>query len=836
MEAERSFLLPFLLMIIHFAVSASMDTIAINQTIEDGGFLISEGNNFVLGFFSPGNPKYRYLGIWYYKVREQTVVWVANRNHPINGSSGVLSVNQYGNLVLYSNHSQKVPVWSANVTREVTKTDTCCLAQLQDSGNLILVQERSRRVLWESFDYPTDTQLPGMKFGLNRETGIHQFLTSWRSADDPGTGDYVLELNLKGSPQGILYKGTKRYWRVLVPWPGKNNVLNNISFVQNQKETFFTFFPVDASLILRTRLEYSGLVSHLIWHENEGKWKELRSAPKYLCEFYGHCGPYSMCNPLYLYPKFECDCLPGYEPQSPRDWNFLMDGSGGCVRKRKESSSLCNQGEGFVKVTDVKVPDTSEAVWLGLNMSSVDCELQCKRNCTCSAYSSISISGKETGCLAWYGELMDTEIDIAEGIDIYVRVDALELAEITQKSNGFLEKKHLLAILLVSIVSAWFVIILFAYLWFKKKRKTVRNKWNAKLFNTINDPYYNENEDGGGVSYPEIVYFNLSTILSATDNFSLANKLGQGGFGLVYKGQLSNGREIAVKILSKSSGQGIKEFENEVLLIAKLQHQNLVKILGCCIQGEEPMLVYEYMPNKSLDSFLFDETRRSILDWRKRFDIIVGIARGILYIHQDSRLRIIHRDLKTSNILLDKEMNPKISDFGLARVFKGDQSQEKTEKIAGTFGYMSPEYVAFGEFSTKSDVFSFGVILLEIVTGKKNNSYYQEDSYLNIAGKIWHLWKEERALEMVDSSLKESCSAHEVLRCIQIGLLCVQEDAFERPSMSAVVVMLNSEISLPSPRQPPFIFRKPSNSYSPLVAQKEFYSVDEETITEVVCL
>ncbi|KAG8651674.1 G-type lectin S-receptor-like serine/threonine-protein kinase RKS1 isoform X2 [Manihot esculenta] len=789
MEAEKCFPLFFILMIIHFAVSASMDTIAINQTIEDGGFLISKENNFVLGFFSPGNPKYRYLGIWYYKVREQTVVWVANRNHPINGSSGVLSVNQYGNLVLYSNHSRKVPVWSANVSREVTKTDTC-LAQLLDSGNLILVQERSGRVLWESFDYPTDTQLPGMKLGLNRETGIHQFLTSWRSADDPGTGDYVLELNLKGSPQGILYKGTKRYWRG-VPWPVKNYVnRQNFSFVHNQKETFFTFFPVDASLILRTKLDYSGLILHLTWHESEGKWKELRSAPRNLCEFYGHCGPYSMCNPLYLYPKFECDCLPGYEPQSPRDWNFLKDGSGGCVRKRKESSSLCNQGEGFVQVTGVKVPDTSEAVWLGLNMSPVDCELQCKRNCTCSAYSSTSISGKETGCLAWYGELTDTVIGIAEGSDIYVRVDALEL---------------------------------------------VRNKWNAKLFNTINDPYYIENEDGGGVSYPEIVYFKLSTILSATDNFSLANKLGQGGFGLVYKGQLSNGREIAVKRLSKSSGQGIKEFENEVLLMAKLQHQNLVKILGCCIQGEEPMLVYEYMPNKSLDSFLFDETRRLILDWRKRFDIIIGIARGILYIHQDSRLRIIHRDLKTSNILLDKEMNPKISDFGLARVFKGDQSLEKTNKIAGTFGYMSPEYVVFGKFSTKSDVFSFGVILLEIVTGKKNNSFCQEDSYLSMAGKIWHLWKEERALEMVDSSLKESCSAHEVLRCIQIGLLCVQEDAFERPSMSAVVVMLNSEISLPSPRQPPFTFRKPSNSYSPLVTQKEFYSVDKETITEVVC-
>ncbi|KAJ9162687.1 hypothetical protein P3X46_022443 [Hevea brasiliensis] len=331
------------------------------------------------------------------------------------------------------------------------------------------------------------------------------------------------------------------------------------------------------------------------------------------------------------------------------------------------------------------------------------------------------------------------------------------------------------------------------------------------------------------MSHQEIAFFNLSTILAATNSFSPANKLGQGGFGVVYK-------EVAVKRLSKDSGQGIDEFKNEVLLIAKLQHQNLVKLLGCCIQGEEPMLVYEYMPNKSLDSFLFNETRRSILDWRKRFDIIVGIARGILYIHQDSRLKIIHRNLKTSNILLDEEMNPKISDFGLARIFKGDQTHEKTNRIVGTFGYMSPEYVVFGKFSTKSDVFSFGIILLEIITGKRNNSFYQEDFYPSMIGKIWHLWREERAWEMVDSSLKHSCSPDEVLRCIQIGLLCVQEDIMERPTMSAVVLMLNSEISLPSPKQPAFTFRKSSIiSSSSLEPKERFCSVDEETITQVVC-
>ncbi|XP_021668386.2 G-type lectin S-receptor-like serine/threonine-protein kinase At1g11410 isoform X2 [Hevea brasiliensis] len=800
------------LLVLHFAFSSSRDTITINQTLHDGDFLISRENNFALGFFSTGSSSFRYLGIWYHKVREQTVVWVANRDDPIYGSSGVLSIDLYGNLVLHGYHNQKAPVWTTNVSVEVTDY---CVAQLLDTGNLILVRDKSKSTVWESFDHPTDTMLPGMKLGLNRRTGMGRFPVSWRSADDPGTGNFSLQINPKGSPQVFIYWGIKYIWRSIA-WPLKSYAdISNVSFVNNQNETYVVYSVSDASVILRVILDYSGLLKKLIWHEKDGKWNEFWSVPKSPCDPYGHCGTYGICDPEFLSRRFECDCLPGYEPKSPRDWHILKDASGGCVRKRLESTSLCGHGEGFVKVANVKVPDTSAAVWVSTNMSPRDCEKNCRRNCSCSAYASIDIAGKETGCLTWYGKLMDTVQNREEGYDIYVRVDAVELAEIAQKWNGFLERKDMLAILVISVVSAWFVIILFTYLWLKKKKKRVRNKWSKRWLDTIGNAYYKE---------------------TSVENQVEANKLGQGGFGAVYKGKLSNGKEVAVKRLLKDSGQGIDEFKNEVLLIAKLQHQNLVKLIGCCIQGEEPMLVYEYMPNKSLDSFLFNETGRSILDWRKRFDIIVGIARGILYIHQDSRLRIIHRDLKTSNILLDEEMNPKISDFGLARIFEGDQTHEKTNRIVGTFGYMSPEYVVFGKFSTKSDVFSFGIILLEIVAGKKNNSFCQEDSYPSMIGKIWHLWREERAWEIVDSLLKHSCSPDEVLRCIQVGLLCVQEDVMERPTMSAIVLMLNSEISLPSPKQPAFTFRKSSIISSSSLKPKEgFCSVDEETITEVVC-
>ncbi|KAL3576108.1 hypothetical protein D5086_021391, partial [Populus alba] len=186
------------------------------------------------------------------------------------------------------------------------------------------------------------------------------------------------------------------------------------------------------------------------------------------------------------------------------------------------------------------------------------------------------------------------------------------------------------------------------------------------------------------VKLQELPLFSLQTLIDATDNFNTANKLGQGGFGPVYKGKLSDGQEIAVKRLSRSSGQGFDEFMNEVVVISKLQHRNLVRILGCCVEGEEKMLLYEYMPNKSLDAFLFDSLRKQLLDWKNRFKIVEGICRGLLYLHRDSRLRIIHRDLKASNILLDQELNPKISDFGMARIFGNHEDQANTRRVVGT--------------------------------------------------------------------------------------------------------------------------------------------------------
>ncbi|CAL9116197.1 unnamed protein product [Musa acuminata var. zebrina] len=312
-----------------------------------------------------------------------------------------------------------------------------------------------------------------------------------------------------------------------------------------------------------------------------------------------------------------------------------------------------------------------------------------------------------------------------------------------------------------------------------------------------------ENEIVSGEGLVSALY-DLNTILAATGIFSNENKLGEGGYGPVYKGKLHDGQEIAVKRLSKKSGQGSREFKNEVELISKLEHRNLVRLLGCCVHGDEKLLIYEFMPNKSLDAFLFDASKSRLLDWTKRFNIIEGIARGLLYLHRDCRLKIMHRDLKASNVLLDQNFNPKISDFGMARILHDDQILARTDRVVGTIGYMSPEYAMEGQISEKSDVFSFGVLLLEVVSGKRNNYFLDEDLALNLLGYAWTLWKENRVVELIDPSLGDSWSQEEVMRCIKLGLLCVQELPVDRPTMSVVVAVLNGDINLPEPKQVAF--------------------------------
>ncbi|MBA0844902.1 hypothetical protein Goarm_023363, partial [Gossypium armourianum] len=292
-------------------------------------------------------------------------------------------------------------------------------------------------------------------------------------------------------------------------------------------------------------------------------------------------------------------------------------------------------------------------------------------------------------------------------------------------------------------------------------------------------------DNQNGKSRVESLQFDFNAVKVATENFSNANMLGRGGFGSVYKVisdlvvSLKMGRKVAIKRLSKNSGQGQQEFRTEVILLAKLQHKNLVRLLGFSLEQKESILIYEFLPNSSLDNFIFHPVKRLLLNWEKRYKIIEGIARGLLYLHQDSQYRIIHRDLKAANILLDTELNPKISDFGMAKLFVPDQIRAATSKIVGTFGYMAPECARHGRYSVKSDVYSFGVL-------------------------AWRNWNEGTAWEVVDPILRDG-SRSEIMGCIHLGLLCVQDNIAYRPTMAFVILMLSSySMSLPVPSRPAF--------------------------------
>ncbi|KAF3457330.1 hypothetical protein FNV43_RR01987 [Rhamnella rubrinervis] len=795
-----------------------LDTISITQPIRDspdgdGDVLVSNGETFALGFFSPGKSNYRYVGIWYHKIPEKTVVWVANRDNPINDTSGFLSIDTQGNLVLFDNNDQTVPVWSTNSS--ALSTNGYSVAQLLDSGNLVLLQNESKKPLWQSFDYPTDTMLPNMKIGLDRKTGINKFLTSWKSEVDPSEGNYTYRIDPAGYPQLMLYKGQVPWWRT-GHWNGirfnggpafRLEPITNNTFVNNDNEISIMSSMYNISISSRIVVDESGLVQRFILLDEKRGWTQFSSSPAEACDQYGYCGAFGLCD-YNNTTEFECTCLPGFEPKSYSEWKF-RDETHGCVRK--PGSLICSKGEGFVKLENVMVPDTSKVV-VNSDLSLEACEKECLRSCNCTAYASANISEGGSGCIKWHESLMDTRIFAAGGQDFYIRVDERELAQYAKKSKGFVATKRFRAIMVVSGLLILFSIGFFACWFAKRKRKRQRELFLDANITSEESPKEEKLEESR--RYPDLPLFDIRTLITATDNFSATNMLGKGGFGSVYKGQLLNGQEIAVKRLSKHSGQGMQEFKNEVTVIAKLQHRNLVRLLGCCIHKEEKMLIYEYLPNKSLDHFIFDSTRRADLDWSKRFEIICGIARGILYLHQDSRLKIIHRDLKASNVLLDASMNTKISDFGMAKIFGEDQIQANTNRIVGTYGYMSPEYAMHGLYSTKSDVFSFGILLLEIISSRKSTECINGSHFPNLIGHVWELWNDGRVFDIVDPALCQPFSTDEVSRCIHIGLLCVQEAATKRPTMSDVIFMLANETSLPPPNTPAFTFHYANSSNS----------------------
>ncbi|KAE8655747.1 B120-like protein [Hibiscus syriacus] len=707
-----------------------VDIIRPGDTVKDGEKLSSEDGVFELGFLSPENSSSRYIGIWY-EVDVKAVVWLANRDKPISDRNGVLRIGFDGNLVVLDGNRSSV--WSSNVSG-LSSNNTAAI--LRKSGNLVLSNNEGGTI-WESFNHPTDTFLPGMRVPVNSAIGEFRFFRSWKSVNDPSPGNYSVGIDPNGGPQVVMWDQRRRRWRSgqwnSVIFTGVVNMSNVASFLygfklsqaDENKTQYFTYYPLNPSDLLRFRIGWDGIEQQLRWDDGEKKWTILLSQPDPAnrCDLYNYCGNYATCDNFVS--RSTCNCLQGFRPKFPDQWT-RGNWSGGCERRvelqcqRTNGTAGGNGGgkpDGFKRLMCMKFPDLAN---LWLSARSLDALYRTKWTFTLllpppSFRISFSVGNMLLGGVSM------AAMEIQEGSKRFV----------CSCINGMCKDKD-------------------AEVFDESKSKS--KEFSADVSGTSDIL-----TDGNQVNGPELPIFNFSIVAAAANNFCAENKLGQGGFDGHPDGELPGGQEIAVKRLSGQSGQGLEEFKNEIILIAKLQHRNLVRLLGCSIQGEEKMLIYEYMPNKSLNNFLFGMFPRYCTYSR------------LLYLHRDSRLRIIHRDLKASNILLDAEMNPKISDFGMARIFGGNQNEANTVRVVGTYGYMSPEYAMEGLFSAKSDVYSFGVLLLEIVSGRRNTSF-RSSEHASLIAYAWQHWNEDKAMEIVDPSIRDSCSPSEVLKCIHIGM------------------------------------------------------------------
>ncbi|OQU82403.1 G-type lectin S-receptor-like serine/threonine-protein kinase B120 isoform X2 [Sorghum bicolor] len=672
-------LLQLLLMI---CVCKSDDQLTSARPLHPGDLLISKGGVFALGFFSPSgsgsNTTSLYVAIWFHGIpeRNRTVVWVANRDSPATtASSPTLAISNSSDLVL--SDSQGHTLWRTQkyaIAAAVHDNGTALQAVLLDTGNLVL-QLSNGTVVWQSFDHPTDTILPGMRFLMihrARPAAAAGRLVSWRGPADPSTGDFSFGLDSVSNLQLMVWHGADPYCRIGV-WNGVSvsggmyasspSSMVYQTIVNTGDEFYLVYTVSDGSPYFRIMLDHTGTMKLLSWDTNSSAWTVISERPTGGYGLYGSCGPNGYCDFTGAAPA--CQCLEGFEPVA-----VGMNSSTGC-RRMEPLQLQCSKGSHFVALTGMRVPDKFVLL---RNRSFEQCAAECSTNCSCTAYAYANLSSSgamvdQSRCLVWTGDLVDTWKSINYGEKLYIR---LADPPVKIKTNIVKIVVPVIACLLLPTCIALVCLCKFKGIW---RKREIQKKLMLRYLSTSNE-LGDKNEEFPFVSFKDIV--------AATDNFSDCNMLGRGGFGKVYKGMLEGGKEVAVKRLCQGSGQGIDEFRNEVVLLVKLQHRNLVRLLGCCIHEEEKLLIYEYLPNKSLDAFLFDTSRKHVLDWPTRFNIIKGIARGLLYLHQDSRLTIIHRDLKASNILLDTEMSPKISDFGMARIFVGNQQLANTTRVVGT--------------------------------------------------------------------------------------------------------------------------------------------------------
>ena len=433
MESTYFILFCSILMLFAYTnLANAIDTITVNQTIrdDDNSTIMSAKETFQMGFFTPGNLKSRFLGIWYKNIANLTVVWVANRDTPLADTSGVLMFDANGNLVL-TNGDNKI-IWSSNSSNTVMSP----VAQLLDTGNLVIRYANDsypEDFLWQSFDHLGDTILPGMKFGWDLVKHLERYLISWKSPDDPSPGNYTYGVYLKGYPQRVVWKGSAMRFR-FGPWNGvqfggKSNLMQNMVFtydvVSDEKDLYYMFKLLNSSAAMRMILNSDGDLKILTWTNNMQGWDNTVTLPTDKCDDFALCGAYGICNITEkTYGRDICGCLDGFEPKFSEKWR-LTDHSDGCVRKSK---LLCGNEDSFQSYSNLKFPDTQNS-WFDRSLTLEECAAKCLKNCSCTAYGNIDVKEGGSGCLLWFGDLLDIREYLGNVQDLYVRRAAGELGE-----------------------------------------------------------------------------------------------------------------------------------------------------------------------------------------------------------------------------------------------------------------------------------------------------------------------------------------------------------------------------------------------------------------------
>ncbi|CAD6334279.1 unnamed protein product [Miscanthus lutarioriparius] len=792
------------------SAAAATDTLTAGQALAFGDKLVSRNGKFALGFFQPTavisksrnitSPNW-YLGIWFNKIPVFTTVWVANREAPIADSKRKqthLKISSDGNnliIVTQASPETETTVWSTpSANRSGASSNTTTTAVLLDSGNLALLElespSSSNVTLWQSFDYPTDIVLPGAKFGRNKVTGFSRRAITWKSLIDPGLGSYSIEIDTTGvvlkhrSPSVVYWHWSSSSTSTLKLIPILKSILEldprtkgliDPTYVDNSQEEYYMYTSLNDSSLTFVSLDISGQIKMNVWSHAQQSWQAIYAQPVDPCTPYATCGPFTTCNGTSSLSF--CDCMPSFSQKSPQDWE-LDDRTGGCIRNTPlhctSEKNMTSSTDIFRPIPHVTLPYNSQSID-GVNSQS-NCEEACLSSCSCTAYSYNS-----SRCSVWHGELFS--VNHNDGIDnnsedvLYLRLAADDLPSLTRSKR----KPSVGVVTAASIIGTGLLMLMLLLMMWRKK------------FKWCGTPLYDT--QGGGV-----IAFRYTDLSHATKNFS--EKLGAGGFGCVFKGVLSGSTTIAVKRLD-GARQGEKQFRAEVSSLGLIQHISLVRLIGFCCEGDKRLLVYEHMSNGSLDSHLF-QSNAAALNWNTRYQIAIGVARGLSYLHQSCQECIIHCDIKPENILLDTSFVPKIADFGMAAFVGRDFSRVLTT-FRGTAGYLAPEWLGGVAITSKVDVYSFGLVLLEIISGRRNspeayssNNYHIEYFPVRAVNKL----HEGDVRSLVDPQLHDDFNLEEVERVCKVACWCIQDNELHRPTMGEVVRVLEGQQEIDMPQMP----------------------------------